>query len=198
MKRNTTANDSNELQMLDTANGLPSAPNPTRATVEIGADTVRVQLNYDHPGDDFDVEFEVDTRCVNKFAHFEAYKNSESKSTYDRYNAQKIHLLYQENGEWYYGAPETPHTVYDKAKHPQTELDADSHLPTQIDDVTKRKITHRSNPRDGFEKYRYKITREFVERVDDAYVLEWIEKHEAGREGSYTNQSQTVAYKLTT
>jgi hypothetical protein len=197
MAQNTTADDGTDLKMLETADGYPDEPNPDQATVQIGSGTVRVQLEYDHPGiDGFDVEFDVETRDVNQFARFETYKNSESKSTYDRYNARKIGLLYREDGEWYYGVPEVSHATRDKARYPQSDLDPDGHLPTQVDGVTERKIAHRSNRRDGFQKYRYKVTREFVEQVDEAYVLEWEEKHEAGREGSYTSQSQTVAHKL--
>lgn len=189
--------DGNDLKMLDTADGHPDEPNPDQATVQIGSDTVQVQLEYEHPGiDGFDVEFDVETRSVNQFARFETYKNSESKSTYDRYNARKIGLLYREGDEWYYGVPEASHATRDKARYPQSDLDPDGHLPTQVDGVTERKIAHRSNRRDGFQKYRYKVTREFVEQVDEAFVLEWKEKHEAGREGSYTRQSETVAHKL--
>ena len=183
-----------ELETVEPHNHNQStAANPDEATVQVTGDTVRIQIKYDDPLiDNFAVECDVETRFVNKFARFTTYCNSEHKSTYDRYVAKRIAVLYREDGEWHYRVPRTPYEVINKAQYPQSDLDPDGHLPTQVDGVTKSQIADS----DGVRKHQYKVTREFIKQVDTAFVLEWEEQHEAGREGAYTNRSQTVAYKL--
>ena len=201
MAGNTATTDGREqtsidLQMLETPE-FSSEPNPDVARAEVDSETVRISLQWAVPSaSDFDIECSVEERRVNQFAHFESYRNAESKSTYSRSNATQIRILFRDHDTWYFGEPQTSHTVRDKANYTQSSLDPDDHLPTQVDGISSRQITHRSNPRDSFQKYRYKVTREFVERVDEAYVIEYDKKSESGLKGGYTRYKNATAYKL--
>lgn len=190
------ANDGNgELQMLKDPMGL--GPSPGSARVEIGDETVRVQIGHEHPhANGFDVEFDIETRTVNEFAHFQSYKNSEAMSTYERYNATKVMVLFRTNDKWFYGEPKIDPGIQQKARYPQSDHDPDSHFKTQHDGITRKNVSSHGRSGDTFSKDRYKVTKHFVERVDEVYVLKWDEKHEAGRNGSYTKQSNEIAYKL--
>lgn len=183
------------LEMIEQDTGEPTAD---VAEAEVSDGTVTITLEWHTPGvDGFEVTFDIEERSVNQYAHFETWKNGEVKSTYDRYNAEKMRLLFRDGDSWHFGKPQVPMAVKSKAGRPQSELKPDGHHPTQVDGITARSVASRSNPRDSFHKTRFKVLREFVESVDEAYVLTYREKHEAGREGAYTRQSETVAHKLT-
>jgi len=190
------ANDGNDdLAMLENPIGLD--PSPESARVEISNKTIQVYIRRQHPGaDGFDVEFDIETQTVNEYAHFQSYKKSKGQSTYEFYQATKIMVLFRVDNGWCYGEPETSPHIRQKAGYPGSNLNPDSHLPTQVDGIASQNVASRGRRNDKFTKDRYKVTKRFVERVNEAYVLEWDEKHEAGRNGSYTKQTNETAYRL--
>lgn len=190
-----TDDENDTLSMLK--DPLASHETPESACATVTDETVNIDIEYGIPNTEYlNAEFDVETRVVNEFAHFESYKNSSGQQTYTRYNATKIRVLYRVDDEWLYGTPKTDPSVRQKAAYPQSDLEADNHLPTQVDGITSRNVASRGRGNDTFTEDRYKVTREFVERVDEAYVLQWDEKYESGRKGSHTKRSNETAYKL--
>lgn len=196
MAQKANADTATKCVNVEQLDDLTGAPDADSAVAEIGVGEVTVRLVWNQPIGDVSVTADVEERPVNQYASFECYYNGETTSTYERHTATRIRLLYRVGDDWHYGEPKVPLSTWDKAGYPQSNLDPDGHLPTQVDGVTRRRVASRSNPRDSFKKARFKVTRSFLERVDEAYVLEWDEKHEAGRNGSYTSKSNETAYKL--
>lgn len=195
MAQNTVATA--DAQMFKTLEDFRDSPDPDDVALSVEDGQVRLTLAYDQPGvPDFELEAKIETRTVNQFARFESYKNGECGNTHERYTATRVYVLFRDGNEWHYGEPLTPPATHDKARYPQSELDPDGHLPTTVDGITRNQVKSISNRRDVFKKARLKVTREFVESVDEAYVLEWDVKHESGRNGSYTSKSNATAYQL--
>lgn len=189
--------EKHELQMVqhDAGHG---GPDPDAAWVEFGDGSIRVVHEYDYPGDNgMDVEFEVREREVNQFAHYTSWRNGESSTSYERENKLMFALIWREDGEWFYASP-TYGDARQRATHPESELNPDLHLPTQIDGVTQRLVESMSTRRNWYKKFRYKVKREFVERVDTAYALKWKVRRSADRNGSSRSTKECVAERLVT
>lgn len=141
--------------------------------------------------DDY-VDFQVTDKKVNQYSLFESFANWERKSpAYFRKNSVQIRLIYRSDGEWYFSELDAD------PSSPPRERKNSEYVTTVVDGIDVNQIASRGGGRkSGFSKRRLKITRGFVDRVDEPYIIEYQMKVKEGKKGRSRTLKNKTAYRL--
>ena len=180
---------------LSVSTGSVKGDTPEQAEAMFGPETVQLTLEWTEPTrDPFECIFSVERAPIGDAVHFSSFREREFRSGKTGYTVQKAHLLFHLNGGWNFCDPDME-CVLEYARQQNTELDPDDYLPTQVKGVSCRLA---SGSTDGNCYKHYRITPAFADKVNKAYLLQYIEDYaqRPDRQEATPTRRDATAYKL--
>lgn len=164
------------------------------AAVRMGGDSITLAREDVYPGQGDRVsEHPIEDKGINQYTLIERFSRSRSGTLSSESVTERILALYRDGDGW------TISSVVE-LPYPQTKTSANSDYgQTNVDGIVVKEIfsTPGGRGHESRSKKRYKISREFVESHDEAFIILWRTEKGGSADGSYNRMVDEKALRLT-